>query len=131
MKFGSYTFRRQCGHRVSVPLFACDVSRLQSRRKDTNEHIKLRKALATAIRRLKKHPCELCHPNATMTPRQREVFDVIIQLFERNGYSPSVREIARKASMSDSRVRQHLAVLERCGIIKREVGTARSIRICC
>ncbi len=64
-----------------------------------------------------------------MTGRQQTILAAIQRLWQTAGYPPTVRELAVAVNLSRTRVRQHLAALERRGAIAREPATARSIRI--
>lgn len=63
------------------------------------------------------------------TPRQAVVLDAIRTLTARLGFAPNIKEVAEKAGLSPSRVCQHLDRLKSLGLIAREPGTARSIRV--
>lgn len=64
-----------------------------------------------------------------ITPRQADVLDTIGEFIDAFGYGPSYRDIALQMHLSEERVRQHIDRLESLGLIAREVGTARSIRV--
>ena len=64
-----------------------------------------------------------------ITPRQAAVLDAIGEFAAAFGYAPSYRDIALQTHLSEERVRQHVDRLETQGLIAREHGTARSIRI--
>ena len=64
-----------------------------------------------------------------LTPRQAAVLHVVERLTQQMGYPPTSKELASHAGMSETRVRQHLDVLETRGAITRQPGTARSITV--
>jgi repressor LexA len=64
-----------------------------------------------------------------LTPRQTEVLQAVADLTAKAGYAPTSRELASAVGVSETRVRQHLEVLEARGAILRDVGTARSVRL--
>jgi SOS-response transcriptional repressor LexA len=72
---------------------------------------------------------EACSSAIPLTPRQNAVLDSIRDLTADKGYPPTDAEIAQRANMSRTRVRQHVDNLVDRGIVARECGTARSIRI--
>lgn len=65
-----------------------------------------------------------------LTPRQKEVLEVIITFINDHGYGPSVRELQDKLKIgSPNGIICHLTALSRKGIITREPGVARGIRL--
>jgi repressor LexA len=67
---------------------------------------------------------------ATLTDRQREVFEFIRDLIRRRGYGPTVREIATQFGIrSPNGVVCHLKALERKGLIRRDANKARAIEL--
>jgi repressor LexA len=65
----------------------------------------------------------------TLTPRQEEVFEFILETLERRGYPPSIREICEAFGLSSTRgALRHLEALEKKGFISRAPG-ARAIRV--
>lgn len=64
-----------------------------------------------------------------LTDRQTAVRTAIITLTQQTGYPPSVRELADRTRLSETRIRQHLDRLEALHVITREPGTSRGIRI--
>lgn len=73
------------------------------------------------------------HPTwhwADMTDAQRNVYDAICTISEREGIPPTLREIAVEAHLaSTSTVATHLAALAKLGIVTWKQGKARSIRV--
>jgi repressor LexA len=65
----------------------------------------------------------------SLTPRQEEVFDFILDALEKRGYPPSIREICEEFDLSSTRgALRHLEALEKKGFISRGSG-ARAIRV--
>lgn len=66
----------------------------------------------------------------TLYKRQRQILDFISQYIQRNGYSPTLAEIAQALGVSSlATVHEHLETMEKKGVIKRREGTVRSIEI--
>ena len=64
-----------------------------------------------------------------LTPRQRQILDVVRSNIAECGYPPSVREIgARVGLASPSTVKHHLDTLEKLGVLERAAGRPRAIR---
>jgi len=62
--------------------------------------------------------------------RQRQILDFISQYIQRNGYSPTLQEIAHALGVSSlATVHEHLETMEKKGVIKRKEGSVRSIEI--
>ncbi len=67
---------------------------------------------------------------AGLTPRQREVLEVIRSAVERKGYPPSMREIGEAVGLtSSSSVSHQLAALERKGYLRRDPNRPRAIEV--
>ena len=67
---------------------------------------------------------------STLTARQREIYDFIRDKIEGRGYGPTVREIGQHFDIkSPNGVMCHLKALEKKGLIKREVFSARAIQL--
>jgi repressor LexA len=65
-----------------------------------------------------------------LTKRQQEIFDFIKRYSARHGYPPTVRDIGRAVGLaSSSTVHQHLANLERGGMLKRDPSKPRAIEL--
>ena len=65
-----------------------------------------------------------------LTKRQQEIFDFIKRYSARHGYPPTVRDIGKAVGLaSSSTVHQHLANLERVGLIKRDPSKPRAIEL--
>jgi repressor LexA len=65
-----------------------------------------------------------------LTKRQKEVLDFISGFIERNGYSPSMEEIAEEFQFASlNAVFKHLEALESRGHLHRDSNRARSIQL--
>lgn len=65
-----------------------------------------------------------------LTDRQRAVYDYIASFIERHGFPPTMQEIAEHLGISGNLgVIKHLKALERKGVITRNPGSSRGIRI--
>jgi repressor LexA len=65
-----------------------------------------------------------------LTSRQREIYEFICQKIEVRGFPPSIREIGEAfAIKSPNGVMCHLRALEKKGLIKRQLNSARAIQI--
>ena len=63
-----------------------------------------------------------------ITPRQRDILDVIRRTVEERGYPPSVREIGEAVGLnSPSSVSHQLGVLERKGLLRRDANRPRAL----
>jgi len=66
----------------------------------------------------------------TLYKRQRQIVDFIAQYLQKNGYSPTLREIAGSINVSSlATVHEHLAALQRKKIIKKHDGAVRGIEL--
>lgn len=63
------------------------------------------------------------------TEKQLQVRNVIRSLIEQNGYPPSIREVADYIGLSPSTVFNHLAALQRKGLIRVDKGKQRALVI--
>jgi len=62
--------------------------------------------------------------------RQKQIFDFINGNISKYGYAPTLTEIAENFGLSSlSTVHEHLAVLEKKGLIRRYKGAVRGIEI--
>ena len=65
----------------------------------------------------------------TLTPKQRDFLETLLQCIRKNGESPTIRDLQEVAGLRSSRtVVQYLDALERAGVITRGDGP-RNIRI--
>ena len=63
-----------------------------------------------------------------LSPKQARIYEFILSFTEKNGYPPSVREIAEAVGLkSPSTVHFHLKSLEEAGVITRGAGKTRAI----
>jgi repressor LexA len=66
----------------------------------------------------------------TLYNRQRQILDFISQYIQRNGYSPTLQEIATALGVSSlATVHEHLQAMTKKGVIKRFEGSVRGIEI--
>ena len=66
----------------------------------------------------------------TLTKRQKEVLDFLVNFISKQGYSPSFEEIARSLKLTSlATVHKHIATLERKGFIRRGYNQSRSIEV--
>jgi repressor LexA len=69
-------------------------------------------------------------PECALTPRQRQILQVIEQHTRERGYPPSVREIGEAVGLtSPSTVHTHLASLQRLGYLRRDPTKPRAIEV--
>ena len=65
-----------------------------------------------------------------LTKRQQEIFDFIKRYSARHGYPPTVRDIGKAVGLaSSSTVHQHLANLEKIGLLRRDPSKPRAIEM--
>ena len=68
--------------------------------------------------------------NNTLTERESEIYEYIVNAIRNEGYSPSVRDICNALGMkSTSTVHTYLERLERKGVIQKESGKSRTLRV--
>lgn len=66
----------------------------------------------------------------TLYKRQKQILDYISKNIDRYGYAPTLTEIAQYLGLSSlSTVHEHLAVLEKKGLIRRYKGAVRGIEV--
>jgi len=66
----------------------------------------------------------------TLYKRQRQIMDFIAQYLQKNGYAPTLQEIANAIGVSSlATVHEHLHALEKKKVIKRYSGTVRGIEL--
>ena len=66
----------------------------------------------------------------TLYKKQKQILDFISQYIQKNGYSPTLQEIADSMGLSSlATVHEHLQALEKKGIVKRYDGAVRGIEI--
>lgn len=67
---------------------------------------------------------------SSLTPRQREILDLISSTVAARGYPPSVREIGDEVGLSSpSTVHSHLSTLAAQGFIRRDPSKPRAIEV--
>ena len=66
----------------------------------------------------------------TLTKRQKQVLDCLINFQNKNKYSPSYEEIARSLGLASlATVHKHIGTLERKGFVRRGYNQSRSIEV--
>ncbi len=66
----------------------------------------------------------------TLYKRQRQIVDFIAQYVQKNGFSPTLKEIAESIGVSSlATVHEHLQALERKKVIKKHDGAVRGIEL--
>lgn len=66
----------------------------------------------------------------SITPRQQQVLDFVVQHINKRGYPPTLREISRHIGTSGTiSAQKHLEALERKGYIRRIAGSSRGIEL--
>lgn len=66
----------------------------------------------------------------TLYKRQRQIVDFIAQYIQKNGYSPTLKEIAESIGVSSlATVHEHLQALQRKKIIRKHDGAVRGIEL--
>lgn len=66
----------------------------------------------------------------TLYKRQRQIVDFISQYIQKNGFSPTLKEIAEALGVSSlATIHEHLQALQRKKIIKKHEGTVRGIEL--
>jgi len=66
----------------------------------------------------------------TLYRRQKQILDFINQYIQKNGFSPTLKQIALALGVSSlATVHEHLQVLEKKGVIKRFSGAVRGIKL--
>lgn len=66
----------------------------------------------------------------TLYRRQRQIVEFIAQYIQKNGFSPTLQDIATAIGVSSlATVHEHLQALEKKGVIKRFDGAVRGIEI--
>lgn len=66
----------------------------------------------------------------TLYKRQRQIFDFINQYIQKNGFSPTLAEIADAIGVSSlATVHEHLAAMVKKGVLKRYEGAVRGLEL--
>ena len=75
-------------------------------------------------------PSSAAPAGTNLTARQREILEVIDRYMRERGYPPSVREIGEAVGLtSPSTVHNHLASLQRRGLLRRDPTKPRAIEV--
>jgi repressor LexA len=64
-----------------------------------------------------------------LTSRQKEIYTFIVNQIEKSGIPPTVREIAKHFKVFPKAVQDHIAALERKGVLRRAKDTARGLML--
>jgi len=65
-----------------------------------------------------------------LTPRQRQIWEFLVEYVDGHGYPPTVREIGEAVGLaSPSTVHAHLANLERAGLLRRDPTKPRALEL--
>ena len=66
----------------------------------------------------------------TLTKRQKEVLNYLVNFLNKHGYSPSFEEIARALKLASlATVHKHITTLEKKGFLRRGYNQSRSIEV--
>src|SRR3990167_9271558 len=66
----------------------------------------------------------------TLYKRQRQIVEVISQYIQKNGYSPTLQDIANAIGVSSlATIHEHLQALVKKGVLKKYEGAVRGIEI--
>lgn len=66
----------------------------------------------------------------TLYKRQRQIVDFLAQYIQKNGYAPTLQEIANAINVSSlATVHEHIQALERKRIVKKHEGAVRGIEL--
>lgn len=66
-----------------------------------------------------------------LTPRQRQVLEIVTAQIDAYGYPPTLREIGAKLGVTGTLgVMKHLEALEKKGYLRRQEGSTRGITLC-
>jgi repressor LexA len=68
-------------------------------------------------------------PNQTLTPRQHQILRFVAESRSKNGYSPTLQEMALILELSKVTVFEHVAALVRKGLLLRQPNRARSLTL--
>lgn len=64
-----------------------------------------------------------------LTPKQKEILDFILSFLNKEGYSPSLEEIAKRFKKSIPTVHQHVEALKTKGFLLKEDNVSRGISL--
>ena len=63
-----------------------------------------------------------------LTPRQRDIYNYLVESFSEQGYPPTIREIGFRFGIRSTKgVVDHLTAIERKGYIRRGLGKSRAL----
>ena len=65
----------------------------------------------------------------SLTPRQKQLLDYVVDYQKNKGFSPAYREIADHFEISIGNVHGHITRMEKRGYIKKLKGEGRSIEV--
>ncbi|MFH1278806.1 MAG: transcriptional repressor LexA [Candidatus Eisenbacteria bacterium] len=66
----------------------------------------------------------------SLTTRQQEIYDYLVEYYRENGYPPTIREIGFRFGIRSTKgVVDHLTALERKGHIRRVMGKSRAVEL--
>jgi len=68
-------------------------------------------------------------PNQTLTPRQHQILRFVAEYRSKNGYSPTLQEMAQSLRLSKVTIFEHVAALVRKGLLLRQPNRARSLTL--
>ena len=68
-------------------------------------------------------------PHQILTPRQHQILRFVAESRSRNGYSPTLQEMAKILQLSKVTVFEHVAALVRKGLLLRQPNRARSLTL--
>lgn len=72
----------------------------------------------------------ICLMPVTLYRRQKQILDFIAQYIQKNGYAPTLQQIADSIGVSSlATVHEHLNAMEKKGVISRREGSARGIEL--
>lgn len=64
-----------------------------------------------------------------LTEKQKKILEFLINHIRRNGYPPSIRDVANKFDMSSKGAYDHIRAIEKKGYIKRDPSKPRAIEV--
>lgn len=66
----------------------------------------------------------------SLTDRQQEIYDYLVEYYRESGYPPTIREIGFRFGIRSTKgVVDHLTALERKGYIRRVMGKSRALEL--
>lgn len=64
-----------------------------------------------------------------ITPKQKTILDYITSFIQKNGYSPTLKEIAKHFKKSPPTISQYVKTLEKKGLLKKDKGAVRGLSL--